>query len=308
MAENPLDPQRLASVRAAVEAYNRSLANGERSSRMRLALVLAPLLLVVVIGALLLNAGADPFEMWTSPLHVFLYVAALIAGIAGCWWALRKPSSKPPADSLFSAMFGFIDGFRHSKGEQPASVKRLPRELTGDFSNARFDDVIVGSYRGFAFELFEVAFRDGQNAAGFSGAGLAFEAEQPFPGVLISGQQTPKAKGLFGRLFGGAALQPVASGVPELDSTYVFLTDNPEAATRLLTGSLAAALQWLGESWPDGRALVALKGSDAFVLLPSERNMFELPAGNVDFERDVRPMMTDTVVMLETAALLRRLR
>ncbi len=74
-------------------------------------------------------------------------------------------------------------------------------------------------------------------------------------------------------------------------------------------GSLAGALQWMGEMWPDGRALVALKGSDAFVLLPSARNLFELPQPPqpVSFEKDVRPMVTDVYVMLETAALMRKL-
>ena len=43
-------------------------------------------------------------------------------------------------------------------------------------------------------------------------------------------------------------LQELASGVPELDATYEFRTDNLDAARPLVTGRLASALTWLGET------------------------------------------------------------
>lgn len=310
MAGSPLDPERLAEIRSAVDSYNSELAGASRSSLLRLVSVFVPLLLVVVVVGSFLNGNAVPEEIWTSPLHVFLYAGAVVAGIAGWFWATapKRRAAGPNAERLLPTVFGAIDNFRHEKGEQPASFKRLPRELTGDFDHERFDDVVTGAYRGFDFELFEATLSD-KDTPTFSGAGLAFEAERPFPGVLIAGLQTPKSKGLFGKLFGGRALEPVSSGVDELDKAYVFRSDNPDAARQLLTGSLARALQWLGEMWPDGRALVALKGSDAFVLLPSARNLFELPQGPqpISFDQDVKPMVTDVFVMLETAALMRKL-
>jgi hypothetical protein len=310
MAGSPLDPERLAEIRSAIDAYNGERGGASRNSMLRLVSVFAPLLVIVVVAAWFLNGNAVPEEVWTSPLHVFLYVGAVVAGIAGYFWATtpQRQAAQPTTNRLLPTIFGAIDNFRHEKGEAPASFKRLPRELTGNFNRERFDDVVTGSYRGFDFELFEATFSEGDTPT-FSGAGLAFEAERPFPGVLIAGLQTPKTKGFFGKLFGGRALEQVSSGVDELDQAYVFRSDNPDAARQLLTGSLASALRWLGEMWPDGRALVALKGSDAFVLLPSARNLFELPQGPqpIDFDKDVRPMVTDVFVMLETAALLRKL-
>lgn len=310
MAGSPLDPERLAQIRATVDAYNSELAGAPRASLLRLATVFVPLIVIVAVVAWFLNGNADVREQWTSPLHVFLYVGAVVAGIAGYFWATapQRHATGPSAERMLPTVFGAIDDFQHRKGEQPASFERLPRELTGNFNRERFDDVVTGAYRGFNFELFEATFSD-KDTVTFSGAGLAFEAERPFPGVLIAGLQTPKTKGFFGKLFGGKALEQVSSGVDELDKAYVFRSDNPDAARQLLTGSLASALQWLGEMWPDGRALVALKGSDAFVLLPSARNLFELPKGAqpIDFDRDIRPMVTDVFVMLETAALMRKL-
>ena len=45
-----------------------------------------------------------------------------------------------------------------------------------------------------------------------------------------------------------------------------------------MTGRLAQALQWLGETWPEQPARVALHGSDGFLLIPLSKNFFELPA------------------------------
>lgn len=313
MTGSPLDPQRLTELRAAVDAFNSQKTGASRTSLVRLLSVYVPLVLIVMIVGAFLNGNADVREQWTSPLHVFLYVAAVAAGIAGYFWATapKRHAGRAGREDLLPALFGFVDGFHHTRGEEPASFNRLPRELTGPFNRERFDDVVTGNYRGFDFELFEANLSlktSSEETTTFAGAGLTFEAERPFPGVLIAGLQTPKAKGLFGRLFTGKALEPVTSGIAELDGNYVFLSDNPDAARDLLTGSLARALQWLGETWPDGRALVALKGSDAFVLLPSARNLFELPPdpAPVDFEKDVRPMVTDVFVMLETAALMRK--
>lgn len=313
MAGSPLDPQRLTELRGVVDAFNNRGAGASQTSIIRLLTVFVPLVLIVAVVGSFLNGNADVREQWTSPLHVFLYVGAVVAGIAGYFWATapKRRAGRASRNELLPAVFGSIDNFAHTKGEAPASFNRLPRELTGPFNRERFDDVVTGSYRGFDFELFEANLSQksgSEETTTFAGAGLAFEAERPFPGVLIAGLQTPKAKGLIGRLFTGKALEPVSSEIAELDERYVFLSDNPDAAKNLLTGSLASALQWLGETWPDGRGLVALKGSDAFVLLPSARNLFELPPGPepVDFDKDVRPMVTDVFVMLETAALLRK--
>lgn len=313
MTASPLDPQRLAELRATVDAFNKRTANAAQTTIIRLISVYVPLILIVAVLGSFLNGNSDVREQWTSPLHVFLYVGAVVAGIAGYFWATapKRRAASGGAEALLPAIFSAIDNFSHSKGKAPASFSRLPRELTGPFNRERFDDVVTGRYRGFDFELFEASLSQksgGEETVSFAGAGLAFEAERPFPGVLIAGLQTPIARGMFGKLFGGKDLEPVTSGIAELDGNYVFLSDNPDAAQALLTGSLARALQWLGEIWPDGRGLVALKGSDAFVLLPSARNLFELPPGPepVDLDRDVRPMATDVFVMLETAALLRK--
>jgi hypothetical protein len=104
-------------------------------------------------------------------------------------------------------------------------------------------------------------------------------------------------------------MQDLSSGVPELDAAYEFRTDNIEAARPLVTGRLAQALKWLGETWPDDPARVALNGSDGFLLLPQTKNFFELPAISVplDYTRHVAPMIAEMGAMLATAALVRKI-
>ena len=50
------------------------------------------------------------------------------------------------------------------------------------------------------------------------------------------------------------------------------------------------------------------QGGDAFVLLPMERNYFDLPGPSapIDYDRDIKPMIAELVALLETAALVRR--
>ena len=76
-----------------------------------------------------------------------------------------------------------------------------------------------------------------------------------------------------------------------------------------MTGRLAKALQWLGETWPEQPARVALSGSDGFLLIPLSKNFFELPgiSAPLDYQRHVAPMIADMVSLLATASLVRKI-
>ena len=94
----------------------------------------------------------------------------------------------------------------------------------------------------------------------------------------------------------------------ELDEIYEFRTDNVEAAQPLVTGRLAQALKWLGETWPENPSRVALKDRDGFLLIPLSKNFFELPGISqpLDYKGHVEPMVADMAALLATAALVRK--
>ena len=307
------DPKVLAGIRADIEAYEAQRLRAAGSVRWRVPLFIAIVALIVYAAAAMLNSLANPFEQWSSAPHVFLYIAGAVGAVIAIIWA-KAPARKTQQDfrsRLFPTIFRFIEDFRYAQGRAPASFDRLPREMVRSFNRETFDDVITGRYRGFPFELFEARLThdaDKVESEAFKGIGLAFEAAGPFPGILIAGRQTNAVPGFFKALFGGGSLEKIESGVADLDKAYEFRTDNVDAAKPLIVGRLAQALKWLGETWPSGQALVALRGSDAFLLLPMEKDYFEMPGITtpLNYDEHVRPMIADLVTLLETAALVRQ--
>ncbi|TGQ71449.1 MAG: DUF3137 domain-containing protein [Mesorhizobium sp.] len=304
----------IAEIRKDIEAYEAARASAVWQVRWRVPLFIGLVLVAVALIAWLFNTLADPNEQWFSTPHVFLYVIGFVAAILLYFRAIRPAARLQQSfrETLMPIIFGFIGDMRYQHDVTPNSFDRLPRETVGGFTMSRFDDMISGRYDGFAFELYEADLWDGgatkNKATTFKGVVVAFETIEPFPGILVAARRANAVMGFFRGIF-TAKMQELSSGVPELDAAYEFRTDNVEAARPLVTGRLAQALKWLGETWPDEPARVALNGSDGFLLLPQPKNFFELPAISVplDYQTHVAPMISDMGAMLATAALVRKI-
>lgn len=308
------DETEIAGIRRNIEAYEAARSSAVRQVRWRVPLFVGLVLVVVALIAWLFNKVADPHEQWFSTPHVFLYVIGFVVAIV-LYFRARKPATRLQQsfrETLMPIIFGFIGDMRYQHDVTPHSFDRLPRETVGGSSMSRFDDIISGRYDGFAFELYEADLWDGAStktkATAFKGVVVAFEAIEPFPGILVATRRTNAVMGFFRGMF-ASKMQELSSGVPELDAAYEFRTDNVEAARPLVTGRLAQALKWLGETWPDDPARIALNGGDGFLLLPQAKNFFELPEISVplDYTRHVAPMISDMGAMLATAALVRKI-
>jgi len=303
----------IADIRKDIEAYEAARASVVRQVRWRVPLFVGLVLVAVVLIAWLFNMVADPNEQWFSPPHVLLYVIGFAASIL-VYFQARKPATRLQQSfrqTLLPIIFSFIRDMRYQRDVTPNSFDRLPRAAIGPFNRQSFDDVISGRYDAFPFELYEAELREGTgkgSSTAFKGVIVAFEAMQPFPGIVVATRRTNAVIGFFRGMF-TAKMQELSSGVAELDAAYEFRSDNVEAARPLVTGRLAQALKWLGETWPDDPARVALNGSDGFLLLPQTRNFFELPDISVplDYTRHVAPMISDMGAMLATAALVRKI-
>ncbi|TPK65620.1 DUF3137 domain-containing protein [Mesorhizobium sp. B2-4-19] len=304
----------IAGIRKNIEAYEAARASAVRQVRWRVPLFVGLVLVAVAVIAWLFNKVADPNEQWFSTPHVFLYILGFVTAILLYFRAIRPATRLQQSfrETLMPIIFGFIGDMRYQHDVKPNSFDRLPRETVGGAGMSRFDDIISGRYDGFAFELYEADLWDGAStktkATAFKGVIVAFEAIEPFPGTLVATRRTNAVMGFFRGLF-ASKMQDLSSGVPELDAAYEFRTDNVEAARPLVTGRLAQALKWLGETWPDDPARVALNGSDGFLLLPQAKNFFELPeiSAPLDYTRHVAPMISDMGAMLATAALVRKI-
>ncbi len=302
----------IAAIKSDLQAYEARRATVQRQVLWRLPLFIGLVLVATVLLAWLFNSFADPYEQWFSTPHVFLYIAGIVAAVFAYFLAVRPANDLRQSfrDGLLPVIFGFIEDVSYRRGEKPSSFDRLPAETIGSFDREHFDDTISGRYEGFPFELYEARLTQKASKAEtsiFNGVVIAFETVKPFPGVLVATRRTNKVMGFFRGIFGGR-MEEVPSGIPALDEEYEFRTDNVEAARPLVTGRLAKALQWLGETWPDEPARVALNGNEGFLLLPQDKNFFELPdiGQPLDYKLHVEPMIADLASLLATASLVRK--
>ena len=302
----------IAGIRADLEKYEAERRKARMSVRWRVPVFLGLLLALVVGLAYVFNGVADPNEQWLSTPHVFLYVIAFISAFF-LYFAAVKPTTRLQQsfrERILPLIFGFIEKMGYKHAETPASFERLPRETIGSFNRESFDDVISGRYEDFPFELYEATLtqKAGKSPEVFKGIIVAFETITPFPGLLVASRKANMVVGFFRGIFGGK-LEELQSGIEALDNAYEFRTDNVDAARPLVTGRLARALQWLGETWPEQPSRVALKGNDRFLLIPLSKNFFELPGISqpLDYRVHVEPMIADMAALLATASLVRKI-
>lgn len=303
----------IAGIRKDIEDYEARRASAYRQVRWRVPVFIGLVVVFMVLVAWLFNKVADPYEQWFSTPHVFLYFGSFVAALLLYFQAVKPATRLQQSfrETLLPMIFGFIQDIRYQHGVHPNSFDRLPRETVGPFNRQSFDDVFSGRYEGFAFELYEAELREGTgkgSSTAFRGVIVAFETITPFPGTLVATRRANVVVGFFRGMF-ASRMEELSSGVSELDAAYEFRTDNVEAARPLVSGRLAQALKWLGETWPDDPARVALDGSDGFLLLPQPKNFFELPDISVplDYQTHVAPMIADMGAMLATAALVRKI-
>lgn len=302
----------IAGIRTDIEKYEAERSKAHVAVRWRVPVFMGLLLAAVAGTALLFNNFADPNEQWFSSPHVFLY--AIGFGLSFfVYGAAMKPAMRLQQslrEKILPAVFGFIENIGYKHNQTPISFERLPREIVDGFNRQGFDDVISGKYEDFPFELYEatLSMKAGKSKSTvFKGVIVGFEMIAPFPGLLVASRKKGSVTNFFRGMF-SSKLEELQSGVGALDQAYEFRTDNVEAARPLVTGRLAQALQWLGETWPEEPARIAMHGNDGFLLIPLSKNFFELPgiSDPLDYSRHVAPMIADMAALLATASLVRK--
>ena len=94
-----------------------------------------------------------------------------------------------------------------------------------------------------------------------------------------------KVRNEISATWNGLAL--VTSGNVEVDTSHEFRTDRPDAATPLVQGTLAQALDYLATEWRDDVVRIALNGRDCYLLVPATKDFFELPPVDTPIDFDV---------------------
>jgi hypothetical protein len=298
----------MADLHAAVSAYNAARPKVARDMYTRILLIFGLFLLVfgLILNVLWANGHMDAVG--------WVFGGAIVA--SGFVWTFAVEPAKHFQQSLRDRMlpivFGFLGEVRYKHGAEPLFIKTMPGKDLVARTRAEHGDMIVGVQDGMTFTLSETELSHGSGKSKettFKGVIFYFQREDAFPGLLLAARR-PNAVHRFMRgLFGGTALALVTSGNPELDVSHEFRTDRPEAATQLVQGTLAKALDYLASVWRDDVVRIALSGRDCYLLVPTKKDFFELPPVDtaIDFERHIRPMIRDLVALLATAQLVRKI-
>ncbi|CAN7198936.1 hypothetical protein [Aminobacter sp. LjRoot7] len=307
------DEATIAGIKKDLEAYQAERNAIRLSTVWRVPLYLGGVIVAVLVLALIFNFIADVNEQWLSTPHVYLYVVGFIAAFFAYFRAVRplEAANASFRNKLLPIVFGFIKNMHHERGATPPSFMNLPESTVGKYNKLEIDDFISGNYDGFDFELYETLLTqqaEKHDSTTFQGVIVAFGLKKPFAGTLIATIRSNAVLSFFGELFGGG-LKELRSGVQELDLAYEFRSDNVDAAQPLVSGQMAQALTWLKEAWPGEPARIAMSGTSGFLLLPHQKDFFELPAAGValNYKAHVEPMIADMATILATASLVRKI-
>ncbi|GLR49239.1 hypothetical protein KYK30_11105 [Shinella yambaruensis] len=298
----------LDALHGAVAEYNAARPKVARDMYVTVTLLLGVYLLFSVLVLYLVATQIE--EDWT-----FVTLAALIVGGTFVWKFAVAPAKRfqqTLRDRMLPLVFGFVDEVQYVHGATPRFIAGMPGKEFVQRDRAVHGDMIAGVHEGLAFTLSETELSTGSGKSRqttFKGVIFHFLREEEFPGLLIAARK-PNAVHRFMRdLFGGSRLALVTSGNVEVDVSHEFRTDRAEAATPIVQGTLAKALDYLASVWRDDVVRLALTGRECYLLVPTRKDFFELPPVDtpIDFDRYIRPMIRDLVTLLATAQLVRKI-
>jgi hypothetical protein len=292
------DAPTIARIEQDIARYNerRQEAQAEIGRRMPMAMML------FVIGAVAVHALVY-LVFWPSDFAlramIFLFVGSLVGlGVVRHFvHGIGADTQQEFRNHMLPVLFGFVDSVRYRSSFEPGSFSRLPSQIKGPHNARRFDDFVSGRVNGKHFELYELALLTRSKSSEkirFRGLVLTCHTDEPVEGLLVATVIERNPFRAIKEFLTGEKMSEVTSGTA-LDRLYEFRTDNPAAAKAVLGGGLAEVLEWLVKRWPRSAVRIAQRRSELFVMLPTDKNFFELPAldRRLDYRRDLEPMMKD---------------
>lgn len=295
-------------IRTEIAAYNAERPAIARAQTRRVLLMMGGFAIAgIAAGAAAIASG--------SGFTVGVTLGLVIVGGRYVWGKATEPARRFQQDlrqRLFPVIFGFIPDFRYATGLPPRFLPRFEQTKLLAWQSARHDDGFSGAHDGLEVELSETEFFIGfgkNKSSLFKGLILHIRRQSAFDGVLLAQQKANAVQRFFRDLF-GTELRSVGSGLASVDETHEFRTDREGPEQQRLSIEIAKALDWLQQFWRHGPAQIALTGNDCYLLLAAEADHFELPpiqSGDIDFDRDVLPLIKDMVTLLAIAHLINKI-
>ncbi len=307
-AGNVRDP-----IAALIGDYNSRRDEAIRATKLRFAVVLAVLALVVFVSIILLATDERFYELITYSgrrrgFPLFISTPLLIL-LLGCLWSrgvtdkLRQKARK----ELFPHVFAHIDGFAFTNGLPAPSLEKMPRKTVGYHLFSQFDDCITGEYRDLPVEISEVRMkRPRMMSRGFKTVFAGVSLSFPFDaatGADIVVRPHSMVRSIRSKLLLGSRFASMESGLRDIDSGFDLYSTDPARSGPYVSEKIVLVLRWMAEAWPHGRCSLSIAEGRAFLLLPYERDLFELPEIHtpVDYARHIVPIIADVDVLMRTA-------
>ncbi len=299
----PMMPDResLSAVEAAIDDYNRGRPAMLQEMQKRGLFMLLPFAVIAIAVVLGILVSVE------RPV-ILGFILPLLAAIG---WFIRQEAGRPMREfrqslraRMLPAIFAFAGRIKYANGVSPQFMSRLPTPGLVRFKGAIYDDLIAGIYEGMDFTLCEMRLTTGDdNRTVFKGVIVYFNPAHAFPGRLFAAKRVEGLEGFIDTILADRSLTTIRGDRGNMDDLYVFRTDRPDDAGPLLTGSIIPVLDRLARDWPDGIPRLGLAGADAFLMISTEKDFFELPDmhRDIDYERHVLPMMRDLISLLAAA-------
>lgn len=303
----------VAAIEKDIETYNKRRSHAHAEVQRRIPMLMGSLAIgcAAILVLLLANMPSMP------PKGIGVVFGLFIGGAIFAGTAIYKFAKQPGEDTrqqfrdhIIPVLFGFVDGIRYSHGYETGTFTRLPALMKGNFNHKEFGDIISGRLNGKRFEISEMTLKrksKNSDVTVFKGVVLNCGAGHPFKGTLVAIRRPQP--GLFqamddafrslGELFRGERFDTVFSR-NRLDNSYEFRTDRRDDVQDLLRGRLSEVLEWINKNWPRGSPRLALRNGEIFVMLPSDKDFFELPAIEVPviYRADLEPMVKEFAQLL----------
>ncbi|MBK8457288.1 MAG: DUF3137 domain-containing protein [Phyllobacteriaceae bacterium] len=305
------------AARAAIDkeivAYNGEQAVVAASVRNRLPLFVGgALAAAAAVAAFAIQF--DPDRDWLSTPMIFVYFFGVMAAFFA-WDQAVKPAKllqQGLRDRILPPLFGFLTDVRYAHGGNPASGDHLPKEAIGSYNRTTIGDLVAGRHDGLDLEIFEATYTlksSKSSSTQFKGVVLAVSLQHAFPGILVAVRKSGDVTRWFREMFSGK-LETIDFANPAVGEAFEVRTSNGEAARKLVDGSLAKALAYLRDEWPDGQPRLALNERSGFVLLPTTKDFFELPKIGTPLHYDghIAPMSHELARLVALAALVANIR
>ncbi len=279
----------------AVQDYNTrrpglAAHRGARYGRQNMIMALLALALFAVAFSLLRRG-------WVGTAVATVFIGVIALGIV--FTVIRFNADSPGEEareamrqSLFPALFPQIEGLTLSPDTR-GFYDEIPDALKPGGDRAGWGDLIEGRYRGLPIAINEVRVSQSTERNGhretfvvFEGIAIRTALSRPVPALIVAQEPEEPERWLSAVLPGGPAMPRLETGDPGFDSVFEAYASDAGFARGILNDEGRAALLDLKHKYSKGRLQLAAQDDAAWLLFEHDRDFFELPPLERDFDAD----------------------